>query len=80
MESSPWITGNDANAMNAGIDTVVGAVGSIFSTVGANRYAVNTRFKHDDVVVLETARDSNALIAGVGTLLLLIVVLIVTMR
>ncbi len=74
MDASTFINGSDANALNIGIDSIGGAVGSIFSAVGGNKYATSYRFKDADVVILETARDNRALIAAVGTVLLVILV------
>lgn len=78
--TTPWMSGNTANAQSAGIGAVADMAGAIFTSVGGNRYARPARFKADDVVVLETARDNRLLIAGAGTVVLAIVVLIMLGR
>jgi hypothetical protein len=71
-----WMTGTQANAQTDAVGNVAAFGAAIFGSVGANRYVRPSLFKHDDVVIVETARDNRALIAAGGTLLLAVVVLI----
>jgi hypothetical protein len=83
METTPWMSGNDANAQSgqgAGANAVINMATAIFGQIGANRYAQNTYFKPSDVVVPETARDNRALIAAGGTVILALIVLILMAR
>lgn len=84
-DASKWISGADFNAQGAagGANPMTQAVSSvanmaiaIFGAVGANKYVTSSRFKPDDVVIVETARDSRAYIALGASIVLLIVVLI----
>lgn len=75
------MTGEQANAQGAAVNGVVDMGVTIFSAIGGNAYVQNRRFKHDDIVVQETARDNRAFIAaGATALLLLAVVLILVLR
>lgn len=76
-----WMSGTDANTVyqNGGSD-VVNMATTIFALVGANKYAMSQRFKHDDVVVEETAFSNQALIVSAAGALLLVALIIVVWK
>lgn len=74
MNDSPWMNGTTANQQQAA-GTVANMVSGIFALIGANKHANHYRFKADDVVIEETARDNRAMITSGATLLLFLVVL-----
>lgn len=85
MNPQDWMSGADFNAKGAqsgGNPTTAAVMGvvnmatSIFGQVGANRYATSLRFKPEDVVIIETARDNRAYITMAGAVLIFAIALI----
>lgn len=80
-EIGQWMSGTDANTVyQQGGGDVANIAVTIFGLIGANRYTLDHRFKHDDVVVEETAFSNQALLVSGAAVLLLIVFLIVIWR
>lgn len=71
------MTGDQANGQNVAYGAVASAVSNIFGAIGANKYVQNNRFKSDDVVIEETARDNRALVVSGATVLLFVVAIII---
>ena len=78
--NSPWMNGTEANAQAAATNGLIQVGTAIFGAIGANKYSTDYRFKHEDVVIEETARDNHALIVTGGSFLLLIVLIVILLR
>lgn len=74
------MTGSEANAQNQAINSVIEMGTVIFGAIGANKYVSTRRFKDEDVVIQETARDNHAFIVTGASVLLLVTVIVVLLR
>ena len=71
------MNGAQANNVGGATNAAVNFGSAILGAIGANRYATDTRFKHDAVVLEETDRDNLALVATAATGFLVLVVVII---